>query len=108
MLAFLTAARTDVDASVSYYGVSLDRRLEEVEKLAQPLMLHIAGKDQFVPPPSQEKIQAGLHNRPQVTINVYGGQDHAFARKGGDKYDAQAAELTNRRTADFFNEHLSA
>jgi carboxymethylenebutenolidase len=108
MLAYLTAARTDADASVSYYGVSLERRLEEAEKLAQPLMLHIAGKDSFVPPPAQEAIKAGLHNHPQVTINVYDGQEHAFARKGGEHFDAQAAELANRRTADFFAEHLAA
>lgn len=108
MLAFLTAARTDVDASVSYYGVSLDKRLDEIEKLAQPLMLHMAGKDQFVPAKAQEAIKAGLHNHPQVTINVYDAQDHAFARKGGAHYDAQAAELANRRTADFFREHLAA
>ena len=108
MLAFLAAARTDVDASVSYYGVNLDKRLEEAEKLAQPLMLHIAGKDKFVSPAAQEAIKAGLHNHPQVTINVYDAQDHAFAREGGAHYDAQAAELANRRTADFFRDHLAA
>jgi carboxymethylenebutenolidase len=43
-----------------------------------------------------------------VTINVYDGQDHAFARRGGDNYSAAAAELANRRTADFFAEHLAA
>jgi carboxymethylenebutenolidase len=108
MLAFLTAARTDVDASVSYYGVNIDKRLEEAEKLAQPLMLHIAGKDKFVSPAAQESIKAGLHNHPQVTINVYDAQDHAFAREGGAHFDAQAAELANRRTADFFRDHLAA
>lgn len=108
MLAYLTAARTDVDASVAYYGVSLDKRLEEAEKLAQPLLLHIAGKDRFVPPAAQEVIKAGLHNHPQVTINTYDAQDHAFARQGGAHYDAAAAELANRRTADFFREHLAA
>ncbi len=71
-------------------------------------MLYIAGKDGFVPPPAQEKIKGRLHNHAQITINVYDGQDHAFARKGGEHFDAQAAELANRRTADFFAKHLAA
>ena len=50
LLAFLTATRTDSDASVSYYGVGIDKVVGEAEKLANPLLLHIAEKDQFVPP----------------------------------------------------------
>src|SRR5262245_56939152 len=51
LLAFLTACRTDVDASASYYGVGIENRLAEAEKLAEPLLLHIAEEDQFVPKP---------------------------------------------------------
>jgi carboxymethylenebutenolidase len=108
LLAYLTAARTDVDATVGYYGVSIEQRLEEAEKLTEPLMLHIASKDQFVPPAAQEAIKAGLKNHPQVTLHVYEGQDHAFARVGGAHYDKAAAELANRRTAEFFRQNLAA
>jgi carboxymethylenebutenolidase len=34
-LAFLTATRTDADASVSYYGVGLENRVAEPEKLTR-------------------------------------------------------------------------
>ncbi|MGE3865839.1 MAG: dienelactone hydrolase family protein [Hyphomonadaceae bacterium] len=108
LLAYLTAARTDVDAAVGFYGVTIEQRLEEAEKIAQPLMLHIASKDQFVSPQAQETIKAALHNHPQVTIHIYEGQDHAFARAGGAHYDKAAAELANRRTADFFRQKLLA
>ncbi|HEX8640846.1 MAG TPA: dienelactone hydrolase family protein, partial [Allosphingosinicella sp.] len=47
-LAFMTAARTDVDASVGYYGVGIDGLLGEKHAIARPLMLHIAGEDGFV------------------------------------------------------------
>src|ERR1700761_8533060 len=40
LLAFLTATRTDIDASVGYYGVSIERHTGEAEKLAVPLLLH--------------------------------------------------------------------
>src|SRR4051812_22190275 len=42
LLAFLTATRTDSDASVSYYGVGMDNFVGEAEGLSRPLMLHIA------------------------------------------------------------------
>lgn len=106
LLAYLTACRTDADASVSYYGVGLEQRLEEADKLTRPLLLHIAEKDQFVPPAAQSAILAGLKNHPQVTIQVYEGQDHAFARAGGQHHNAEAAKLANERTAAFFAEHL--
>ena len=40
-LAYMTAARTDVDASVGYYGVGIDGLLDEKHAIAHPLMLHI-------------------------------------------------------------------
>lgn len=107
-LAFLTATRTDVDASVGYYGINLAKYLDEAEKLAQPLLLHVAGKDAFVPPTAQEAVKAALSNHPQVTIHAYDKCDHAFARIGGEHFDSDAADLANRRTADFLRDNLTA
>ena len=44
----MTAARTDIDASVGYYGVGIDGMLDEAKAIANPLMLHIAEEDGFV------------------------------------------------------------
>ncbi|WP_431267806.1 dienelactone hydrolase family protein [Dankookia sp. P2] len=49
-LAFMTAARTDADANVSYYGVGIEGLLGEAGKIKAPLILHVAEKDKFVPP----------------------------------------------------------
>jgi carboxymethylenebutenolidase len=105
-LAFLTAARTDVDASVGYYGVYIQTRLGEAKNIKKPLLLHIAGKDQFVPPEAQKQIIDGLKGNPHVTIQVYPEMDHAFARTGGQHYDKKNADLANSRSADFFKQHL--
>ncbi len=105
-LAYLMAARSDADCSVSYYGVGLDELLGEASQITRPILLHVAAKDQFVPPDAQQKIQSGLTGHPQVTLHIYEEQDHAFAREGGEHYDAAAAKLANARTADFFKEHL--
>jgi carboxymethylenebutenolidase len=105
-LAFLTAARTDADCSVSYYGVGLDQNLNEKDKIRKPLMLHIAEKDRFVPPDVQATVKAALSGMPNVEIYSYPGVDHAFARINGDNYDKQAADLANSRTLAFLKKHL--
>ena len=105
-LAFLTATRTDCDASVGYYGVGIETYLAEAERLARPLMLHIAEEDAFVPKEAQERIVSTLKDHPCVTLHTYPGRDHAFARPGGAHYDAADAKLANDRTARFFSKHL--
>lgn len=107
LLAYLTAARTNVDACVGYYGVNIQTMLGEAANIKKPLMLHIAGKDQFVPPAAQTQIEAGLKDNPNVTIHLYPQMDHAFARVGGEHYDQANAELANGRTATFLRQHLS-
>lgn len=106
-LAYLTAARTDVDASVGYYGINIQQKLDEAKTIRKPIMLHIAEKDQYVPAAAQKQIIDGLRYNPLVTIHTYPEMDHAFARVGGDHYDHANAELANSRTATFFRQHLS-
>ena len=105
-LAFLTATRTDADASVSYYGVGLENRVAEAEKLTQPLMLHIAEEDQFVPKAAQAVIVQALKDHPSVEIFTYPGCDHAFARPGGEHFDEAAARLAGGRSLQFFSKHI--
>jgi carboxymethylenebutenolidase len=106
LLAFLTATRTDADASVSYYGVGIEGRVGEAEKLTHPLLMHIAEEDQFVPKPAQQIILQALKNHPEVEIFTYPGRDHAFARPGGEHYDPADARLAGGRTLAFFQKHL--
>lgn len=108
LLAYLCAARADVDAAVGYYGVGIERRLDEAHAVTCPLMLHIAGEDQFVSKAAQEAIVAALASRPNVTIYRYPGRDHAFARPGGAHYDPADAALANDRTLALFSAALRA
>jgi carboxymethylenebutenolidase len=108
LLAYLTATRTDSDAAVAYYGVGIDRYTAESDRLSAPLLLHIAEEDQFVPKDAQALIIAALKNHPHVQIHTYSGQDHAFARTGGDHYNAQAAADAWGRTLALFNAALRA
>ena len=105
-LAFMTSARTDVDASVGYYAVGLPDVLHEKKAIAHPLMLHIAGADHFVPPEVQHKMHEELDDHPKVTLHDYPGEDHGFAAELGKRRSEESAQLADRRTADFFAQHL--
>ena len=105
-LAFMTSARTDVDASVAYYGVGLEGLMGEKHAIARPLMLHIAGADHFVTPDKQKLIHEGLDDHPRVTIHDYPGEDHGFAAEMGKRRSEDAARLADSRTEAFFAEHV--
>lgn len=106
-LAYLLSVRFKPDCAVGYYGVSIEKSLDEAKNLNNPLMLHIAGQDKFCPPEAQAQIHAALDANPLVTIHDYPEMDHAFGRTGGEHYDAAAAELANLRTLEFFITHIA-
>lgn len=106
-LAYLLSVRFKPDCAVGYYGVSIEKSLDEAKNLTSPLMLHIAGDDKFCPPEAQAQIHEALDGNPLATIHVYPGRDHAFGRVGGEHYHAADAELANLRTLEFFVTHLA-
>lgn len=106
-LAYLLSTRFRPDCAVGYYGVGVEKSLDEAKNLASPLMLHIAGFDKFCPPEAQSQIHATLDGNPLVTLHDYPEMDHAFARVGGEHYDAASAEIANLRTLEFFVSHLA-
>jgi carboxymethylenebutenolidase len=105
-LAYMTAARTDIDASVGYYGVGLDGLLGEKHGIARPLLLHIPVEDHFTDHATQARIHEGLDDHPKVTIFDYPGEDHGFATEMGKRRSPEAAELADERTAEFFAQTL--
>ncbi|MDF1791984.1 MAG: dienelactone hydrolase family protein [Thalassobaculaceae bacterium] len=105
-LAYLMATRSDADANVSFYGVGLDALIGEAAKIAKPYLCHVAENDGFVPKEAQDTFIPVLAANAHTTVQVYNGQDHAFARVGGEHYDKASADLANGRTADFFKAHL--
>ncbi|MBK6707611.1 MAG: dienelactone hydrolase family protein [Sphingomonadales bacterium] len=105
-LAYMAAARTDVDASVGYYGVMIDTMLNESHAIANPLMLHIPTADHLVGPEAQAAIHAELDQHPKVVLHDYQGLDHGFAAEMGNRRDEAGANLADSRTVAFFREHL--
>lgn len=97
-LAYLAAARTDVDCAVSYYGVGLADHLAEARRIRCPTTMHIAGADHHCPPEQQRLIADTFRSRPDVEVYNYPGADNAFATPGHDSWDRPAALMAGTRT----------
>jgi len=106
-LAYLLSVRFKPDCAVGFYGVSIEKTLDEASSLSCPLMLHIAGNDKFCPPEAQAAIHSALDSNSLVTIHTYPDRDHAFGRPGGEHYDQADAELANLRSLEFIVKHLA-
>ncbi len=106
LLTFLSAAHGEADAFVAYYGGNTDKHLGHAAQVKKPLLMHLAGEDEFISSEAQAAIRAALGAKPNVVIHGYPGRNHAFARPGGDHYDAADAATANGRTADFFMTNL--
>lgn len=97
-LAFLAAARTDVDVAVSYYGVGIEHYLDEAPAIRCPIMLHFAGRDSHCTPDAREQIAAALKARPHVEHYLYPDADHAFASPSRPSYDKPSSMMAYSRT----------
>ena len=106
-MVYLAACRTNGDAHASYYGVGIQDLLAEAQNISAPTLIHIAGKDEFVPRQAQIAIADGLASHDLAEVHIYDGQDHAFARHNGMHYDADATALAHGRTLDMFARALA-
>lgn len=105
-LAYMTAARTDSDATVGYYAVGVDKLLREKDAIANPLMLHIPTEDGFVDKDTQKAMHSGLDDHPRVILHDYEGMDHGFATQFGKRRNEENAQLADERTMAFFEKNL--
>jgi carboxymethylenebutenolidase len=106
LMAFITAARHEVDAAVAYHGGDTEKYLGEVGSLRAPLLMHLGEEDEFISKTAQAQIKAALAKKPNATVYSYPGQCHAFSRHNGAHYNAAAASLANARTNEFLHRQL--
>ena len=106
LMTYLSATRTDSDASAAYYGGGIDGFLNESHGIARPLMLHFADLDHFITLETVSKIRDALGSNQRVGIHSYAGVDHGFATEFGKRRQEEAAQLADGRTRDFFANHI--
>ena len=106
LMTFITTARKGADASVVYYGRQTENYLDEAKNITNPLLIHLAEDDEYIPKDAQQAITEALRDNASAQVFTYPGCNHAFARHRGSHYNKDAAALANGRTADFFKLHL--
>jgi carboxymethylenebutenolidase len=108
LMAFLSAAWENINAAVEYYGGRTEEFVVEAAHTSTPLLMHLAGEDEFMDKAAQQKIADVLaHNPPRVVIHTYAERNHTFARPHGHHYNAPDAELANTLSLAFLKEHLA-
>jgi carboxymethylenebutenolidase len=106
LMTFRTLAASDADVGVAYYGGGTEHYLAEGPRITRPLLMHLAGEDEYISKDAQAAIHAALDGNPAIEIHDYPGRNHAFARPGGDHYDEIDAKTANARTAAFLKARL--
>jgi carboxymethylenebutenolidase len=104
-LAYLTAARGDVDAAVGYYGGGIDKLLDEAGNVECPLTLHFGAEDRISQPEVIDKIRQAFAGRRDVEVFVYPGAGHAFNRPG-HSFNKPAAMMAHSRTISVFRKAM--
>jgi len=107
MLAFRTAAATEVDAAVCYYGVGIANYIDEAAEIHNPIIFHHGVKDQLIPEEARETIRKHFAVRKDAVLYDYDA-DHGFNCWGRPAmYDQPSATIAQGRTLEFLGQYLS-
>jgi carboxymethylenebutenolidase len=104
-LAYLTAAHSDVDAAVAFYGGGIQTQLDLAQKIRCPTLFHYGEIDANIPLEAVERVRAAMAGTP-CEVHVYPGAHHGFNCWARDSYDPASAALARGRTLEFFATQL--
>jgi carboxymethylenebutenolidase len=98
--AYLTAARTHVDAAVAYYGGGINQHT--AQKPRAPIMFHFGETDTHIPLSAVAEIKAAV---PEGVFHLYPA-GHGFNCTDRASFEPASAQLALERSLDFFHRHL--
>ena len=95
----------DLVAAVPYYG--MPPKSEDVPKIKAAMLLHYAGKDDWINKAIPEFEAALKSAKIEYQLYMYEGAQHAFNNDTNkERYNKEAADLAWKRTIAFFKEKL--
>jgi carboxymethylenebutenolidase len=97
-LAFLSAARAEVDAAISYYGGGIEQHAAEAQSIRCPLMLHWGAQDAAIPAIARETVRAALAGHDRAESYVYADAGHGFNCDKRASFHRFSARLAHSRT----------
>jgi carboxymethylenebutenolidase len=104
-LAYLTAALTDVDAAVPYYGGGIHTQLDRAGTIRCPMQFHFAERDDHIPMSAVQAVRSAMEGK-RAEIHVYPGAMHGFNCWARASYHAPSAALAHGRTTAFLAQAL--
>jgi carboxymethylenebutenolidase len=99
-MAFLAAARVNIDAAVAYYGGGISQQLAHIPRV--PVMFHFGEKDTHIPLSAVAEIRTAY---PRGIYHLYPAQ-HGFNCTDRASFNAQSAKLAFDRSVEFFHQHV--
>lgn len=105
-LALLAGVREPVDAVASYYGVQLDRHLDELATLRKPALVMFGDEDPWVPNDVVEQVCSALAGHANVGCVILANAGHGFDRDGQPNFRAAASAEAWRRSCELFDTSL--
>ena len=98
LIASLAAARLEFDCAVSYYAVGLDKHLEEIARIACPILFQVGDADTKVTAAARDALARVVGEHTQLALQIYPGCRHAFANPARPSYDKPAAMMAYSRS----------
>lgn len=102
-IAFLAAARTDVDAAVALYGLHISKHLGELSNVNCPMQIHYGLRDQHIPNEEIDTVSKGVeahllaHGGPRIEVMLYPDAGHSFFNHVRPTFDPAAKQLAAER-----------
>ena len=100
LMAYLTAARTDVRAASCYYGGGIDGFIGEAKAVKCPIQFHFGAKDAAIPPEVWDKVRIAFAGRTDAEVLAYEGAEHGFNCTKRASFHSEASKLALSRTLD--------
>jgi carboxymethylenebutenolidase len=102
-MAFVAAARADVDAAVSFYGMGIAKHADDVAAVHCPVHLHYGLKDPHIPQSEVDAVTELARRRPSIEIFLYADAGHSFFNPIRPGYHAASAKLAGERLNALLN-----
>jgi len=106
LMAYLTAARTDVMAASCYYGGGIDTFIGEANAVKCPIQFHFGEKDAAIASEVWDKVRAAFAGRADAEVFVYEGAQHGFNCTKRASFDPEASKLARSRTLDLLRKTI--
>jgi carboxymethylenebutenolidase len=99
-VAYLAAAKLNIEAAVAYYGGGINRYL--AERPRTPVMFHFGEKDAHIPRSTVDEIRTAY---PQGIYHLYPA-DHGFNCTDRASFEPASAAIALERSLEFLHHHI--